>query len=722
MPERTRATLTRIFRWLILICPLALLIPGSALQAADTIIPDTFRMVAENELFRLYVDSTNLAFKLLDQRSGYLWHSGIDERLEEDRLNRSWLAFARSGISIEYLDRRASRTRISIENATHTLDVTDIERGIAARVTFEDFGITVGLRLQLEADGVRVELPFVDIQEANPDFRLSRVYVYPFLGATRGASIPGYMLLPDGVGSLVHFAESSRARNMFIGRYYGPDLGMLGIQPYNPEIRPAYPLTMPVYGLVHHEGQHALVSIVESGAAYGELNIHPSGIITNFNFLHHTFVYNETYFQATNRSGAGVTVVQRQTNRFDAVVRYRFLTGQQADYVGIARSYQQYLVERGRLRSQPASNPAMPIRLEFLAGDKEKVLTWHRFIPMTTIAQVNDILDRLQIANPEVIFYGWQPLGASTMPPESLSIESSIGSLRDLEALANRIASDGGHFSLYLDPQGALWGEHGYSARTELAMAITNLALQGYGRLAYYYFTLDALSQRYQTFTDRLPAQLNASLALDNIGFTLYSDYRHNPPFNREQAIAAYQRLLSETSGHRGLYRPNDYFFSLAQAYYDLPIDDNGYIFTTETVPFLPILLSGHIPYFGEALNFSSNLSEDLLRHVEYGVYPSYFLTQESTSNLLNTRSSWIYTSSYAQWGSQVQRSYAWMNALLAPVRGQPIIAHQKLTQDVSLTTYANGRQILVNYGDQPFTYAGRQVNAKDAMLLEDGS
>lgn len=717
-----RSALTMIFRRVALLSLLALLIPVSALRAADTAIPETFRMVAENEQFRLYVDSTNLAFKLLDQRSGYLWHSGIDERLEEDRLNRSWLAFARSGISVEYLDRRASRTRISIENATHTLDVTDIEHGIAARVTFEDFGITVGLHLQLEADGVRVELPFVDIQEANPDFRLSRVYVYPFLGATRGASIPGYMLLPDGIGSLVHFAESSRARNMFVGRYYGPDLGMLGIQPYNAEIRPAYPLTMPVYGMVHNEGQHALVSFIESGAAYGELHLHPSGIITNFNFLHHAFVYNETYFQATNRSGAGVTVVQRHTNRFDAVVHYRFLTGDQANYVGIARSYQDYLLQAGRLGSHPVSNPAMPIRLEFLAGDKEKVLTWHRFIPMTTITQIADILDRLQIPNPELIYYGWQPLGASSMPPDSLLIESGIGSLRDLETLADRVASDGGHFSLYLDPQGALWGEHGYSARTELAMAITNVAMQGYGRLAYYYFTLDALSQRYRTFTDRLPAQLNASLALDNIGFMLYSDYRQNPPFNREQAIAAYQRLLSEAPAHRGLYRPNDYFFSLAQAYYDMPISDNGYIFTTQTVPFLPVVLAGHIPYFGEVLNFSSNLREDLLRHVEYGVYPSYFLTQEPTSDMLNTYSAWIYTSSYEQWGSQVQRSYAWMNALLAPVRGQPIIAHQKLTRDVSLTTYANGRQVLVNYGDQPFAYAGRQVDAKDALLLEDGS
>ncbi|MCA9891233.1 MAG: hypothetical protein KC546_22805, partial [Anaerolineae bacterium] len=63
-------------------------------------IPASYEMVAENDLFQLYVDSATLAFKVLDKRSGYVWHSGIDEVLEDDRLNRSWTAFALSGISI----------------------------------------------------------------------------------------------------------------------------------------------------------------------------------------------------------------------------------------------------------------------------------------------------------------------------------------------------------------------------------------------------------------------------------------------------------------------------------------------------------------------------------------------------------------------------------------------------------------------------------------------
>jgi len=684
-------------------------------------IPPSYTQVAENELFQLYVDSSTLAFKLLDKRSHYLWHSGIDELQPGDRLNRSWQAFAKSGLSIEYLDEKAVNKRVSITNAEHTLEVTPVAQGVSARLTFQEYGITVGVNVQLEADGVRVEVPSASIREEKPQqFRLGLLYVYPFLGATRGGSTPGYMLLPDGAGSLIRFADSTKAKNMFYGRYYGPDLGMIASLPYDPRINRPLPISFPVFGMVHGEGRNAFLAVVEQGAAYGELEAHPAGILTNFNFIYNAFIYNQAYFQATNRSGAGVTTIQRQTNAFDVVVHYRFLSGQAADYVGLARSYQRYLLEKGLLRQNSVSNPNIGIRLEFLGGDKEKVLLWHRFVPMTTIRQMREILTGLQVANPEVIYYGWQPLGASTMPPTSLKLERRLGNLSDLSALATQITADGGRFSLYLDPQAALWGEGGYSPRNDLALAITNLNLEGYNRDVNYYFTFDALQRRYAALAGDVASQATVGLALDGIGSMLYSDFRESRPLNREQTIQAYRTLLEASPLPLSFYRPNAYLFNLAQAYYDMPLGDNGYTYTSEAVPFLPIVLAGYLPYYGPALNFSSNPQGDLLRHADFGIYPSYFLTYEATAKMLNTRSSWIYTSSYEQWGDQIRQTYRWLNALLAPVRGQAIVARQKLAEGVFATTYANGKQIVVNYTERPFVRGGMTVGAKDALLVEN--
>ena len=131
--------------------------PRSVSANSSTQIPETYQMAAENDLFELHIDHATLAFKLLDKRSGYVWHSGIDELQEEDRLNRSWQAFAQSGLSIEYLDSKAISKRISLSNTEHLLEITAVESGISAQVTFPEYGISLAVRLLLDVDGIRVD-------------------------------------------------------------------------------------------------------------------------------------------------------------------------------------------------------------------------------------------------------------------------------------------------------------------------------------------------------------------------------------------------------------------------------------------------------------------------------------------------------------------------------------------------------------------------------------
>jgi hypothetical protein len=59
------------------------------------------------------------------------------------------------------------------------------------------------------------------------------------------------------------------------------------------------------------------------------------------------------------------------------------------------------------------------------------------------------------------------------------------------------------------------------------------------------------------------------------------------------------------------------------------------------------------------------------------------------------------------------------MNALLAPVIGEEIVAREVLQPGVVATTYANGKQVLVNYTNQTVQIEGTTVNALDAALRE---
>jgi hypothetical protein len=683
-------------------------------------IPDAFTLVGENDNFQLYADPATLAFKVVDKRSGYVWHSNLDEVSEEDELNRTWAAFATSGISIDYLDQEADDERASITSAEHVIDFNQIDQGFEATLTFVEPSITLAVTVQLEPDGVRVDVPFDSVREEDPEFRLGLLHLYPFFGATRADGVSGYMFIPDGAGTLIGLAAETKARNMFLGRYYGPDLGMISNLPFDPTTNRPYQLSIPVLGMVHGEKENAFIAVVEKGASYGELRAHPAGVTTQFNFLYNAFIYNQSYFQATNRSGAGVTTLQPSTNAFDVVVHYRLLTGATGDYVGMARSYQDYLVENGRLRQQLDTSEDIGVRLEFLGAEREKVLFWHRSIPVTTLAQMSDILGQLDVNNPEVIYYGWQRGGANSMYPPALAVDQSLGTQGQLVSFAEEIAAANGRLHLYVDPQAALRDVGGYSRRHDLALSITNDNLRGANRHKFnYYLNTDALGERYRSLTRAISNTLEAGLALDGIGFTLYSDFRNDRVLNREAAIQRYQEILAETGNDTAFYLPNDYMFPHMRAYYDMPLTDSDYLYTTEAVPFLQIALGGYVPMYGRALNFSPNLRADLLRHADFGVYPSYFLTHAPTSTLLRTSSAWIFSSSYEQWGPEVRENYQWLNALLAPVKGQQVVAREMLSRGVYATTYSNGMQIVVNYNSAPYTQGGLVVDPEDAIIRE---
>ncbi|HYN87501.1 MAG TPA: DUF5696 domain-containing protein, partial [Ardenticatenaceae bacterium] len=455
-------------------------------------IPDTYTQVGENDDFQLYANPETLAFKVVDSRSGYVWHSNLDEVTEEDDLNRTWTAFATSGISIDYLDDEADEERASITAAEHSIDFNPIDQGFEATVTFVEPSISLLVRVQLEPAGVRVEVPFDSISEADPAFRLGLLHLWPFFGATREDSVAGYMFIPDGAGTLVRLAAETKATNMFYGRYYGDDLGMIATLPWDPTLNRPFQISIPVIGMVHGEKENAFLTVVEKGASYGEIRAHPAGVTTNFNFVYNTFIYNQSYFQATNRSGAGVTVLQPATNAFDVVMHYRLLTGDDSDYVGMARSYQAYLVEKGMLQERPDPGADIGIRLEFLGVEKERVLFWWRSIPVTTIAQMRDIVGELDVRNPEVVYFGWQPGGPFSMYPVALALDAALGTPAQLNSFAQELAAANGRLNLYLDPQAALREVGGYSTRDDLAMAITNENLLGYNRYKVnYYFNME---------------------------------------------------------------------------------------------------------------------------------------------------------------------------------------------------------------------------------------
>ena len=83
-------------------------------------------------------------------------------------------------------------------------------------------------------------------------------------------------------------------------------------------------------------------------------------------------------------------------------------------------------------------------------------------------------------------------------------------------------------------------------------------------------------------------------------------------------------------------------------------MEDSGYFFTDETIPFYQMVVHGLIPYSGDPQNLFYDPQLQYLKMVEYGYMPYYQFTMNYSDDLKDTYYSDLFSSSYNTGGSTV--------------------------------------------------------------------
>ena len=149
------------------------------------------------------------------------------------------------------------------------------------------------------------------------------------------------------------------------------------------------------------------------------------------------------------------------------------------------------------------------------------------------------------------------------------------------------------------------------------------------------------------------------------------------------------------------LEEPASYLWKNADAFLDMPLGSSDYMYVNEEIPFLSMVLKGIIPMYSDYVNFESNKQEFLLQMVEAGVYPSFYLTYENSSDLLYTNSSNLFSTEYSTYKDTVADYDKQLREVNAKTEGAYIVKHEKLDNGVTIVTYDNGVKIYVNYTDK---------------------
>lgn len=680
---------------------------------------DGFTLAASNKDLSLYVDENSLAIKLRNETTGYVWSSTLDT-MEDHRLNETWRNFVHSAVTIDYVISDDNSSRESLTSNNSQVDFRLIDQGFQADIEFASSGIQIQLEVRLEDADLVVTVHNDSIYEPT-DVRLIAMQLYPFFGATKEGDVPGYMFIPDGAGALIRFGETGIPMTTpFRAMIYGQDYG-LGSGTVTTLNQP-HVVRMPVYGMVHGINQNAFLTIIESGDHYAELIAYTAGLFTEFNWITPTFHYRQGYFQPTTRDaarGPTISMLQETRNHFDIKMRHRILSDDDANYVGMALSYQERLVELGILTPLEDMGPMM--RLEFFGGEMEEGFLWNNIIAMTPIRDIPVFIDRLQAENVNeflVTYMGWARGGFSNSFPNRSRFERSLGNRSDVNQVVEILAEQNIPLYFHTNFSSVNRGANRLFGGPRIAQQINTRPI---GNLLN---PRDALSQARSDLTNFSRYGIE-NLAIWVTTSMLYSTWEHGFEATRTENIAyTYEllELLSEGNINKtALYVPSAPFWSRTRRYFDIPMTASGYLFATDTVPFLHIVLRGYIDYYAPVSNFSANSRAELLRSIEFGAYPSFLLTSEPSHLLADTPSRDIFTSEFDVWEATIVDYYALVVETLGYVRGERIVAREILAPGVVKVSYSNDVQIVVNYTSRTFNHPGITVEAEDFLVIQGG-
>lgn len=700
--------------------------------AAGEEISSEYKKVTENDSYELYLYEPSMSVILRNKETGALLRSTLDEKDNDGRNNNTWTAYMQSGIVITAIKGTTDTYQVDLIGSPNDITYTYNDHGFSAKIYFKEYEFGLTVNVSLEENSLAVEVPDSSIIEESKDSYIGTVSLFPLMGYSYLDDKEGYMFIPDGNGALIYLDDKDgRYTTGFSQMIYGSDIGfsdsytetlMWGM--YD-TVKDTQHVLAPVFGMMHTSDKLGYLAVVEEGEERASIEAHPNGVMVNYNRCFAKFLLRRTYVQPLNNSNSG-TMINVETDRThsDLKVRYLLLAGEKADYSGMAVAYRNYLLDNELISARDTSYKT---RVDFLGSDREQFLLFTKAVPMTTTKQIREMYEEFQAAGVEsllTVYKGWQKGGIYHVPITKYKADGSIGGTGSLTELIKDAAEQAYDIYLYND---ALYANPAVQNTTFSAMKRINkrrLEIKTYARV---YDVLNYLQPTktvtlLDKFTDSYTKKGVANLALSGITNNLFSYSNSGNYYNRFDCAETYGGLVNTIDAETNLIleKPFQYLWKNTEAFLDMPMGSSNYMYVDEEIPFLSMVLKGILPMYGDYVNFEANKNEFRLQLVESGVFPSFYLTYENSSDLIYTDSSDLYSTQYETYKDEVIAYDKEFRELAQKLEGALILRHEKLQNQVNKVTYDNGTVIYINYSKNAVTADGFTVDAVSYKVVSE--
>ena len=588
----------------------------------------------------------------------------------------------------------------------------------------------VSMIYTLEGNDLVVKLPYSELRY-KADYPVTYLSPLPMFGAA-GTDEDGFLFIPEGGGAIIRYNNGKLSQSAYYANLYGWDYGVQRKEAVS-ETKNAFP----VFGATHDGG--SFICIMEGASSYAGVNADISGRYNSYNTVYAKYnVLHAEQFNVSAKTAQLVYMYEKEVPDDSIVQRYRFINSDQ--YIDMATAYGDYLRETQPMLAQAQAGESIPVNIELIGAINKKIVKFgmpvDSVVAVTTFRQAQDILNELTSASIKGLslrMTGWCNGGIRQKVLTRVRTLNELGGVNALSQLAQDAKAQGA--DLYLDGI-SCFAYHsnlfdGFMPYSDAARFATReqVHLYPYDRVTYqpaewledYYLVRPEYAAKGSTnLINFLNSQSVSGVAFRDIGNLLSADYYSRDLVTREKVKQMNIDTMKEAAaaGEKVMIKEgNDYAVPYADRITDMNLTGQAYAIIDERIPFYQIALHGMKDFTGKAINLSGDYQTMLLECAEYGAGLNFTFMAENTRVLADTTYSCYSASGYAYWKEQVIPMIQRYQQEMAGLNQQRITGHDWVDEEVSVTTYADGTKVYVNYGSSEFAQEGVTVPARDYMV-----
>ncbi len=682
-----------------------------------------YQKIAEDGGLELYLNSTDGMFCLKNSAAENAWYSSNINAEEDPMAGRMIKLQMQSAMIIYYYDAKTGETSNTNSNTGAEIEIGKRENGFCVWYTYEYLSATIPLEIYLENGSLVADIDFGKAVFRDENILITRFELLPYFCHAQAAD-NGYLFIPDGSGAIINFNNGKEALSYYERRIYGEEptdeTAEFALKTQNQAI------ALPVFGV--KKGENAILAIAEDGAENGFINAY-----TNYQKSSVANVYSS--YNLT--SSMNYSIGSQESIVYDKYgisskrlkMRYYLLSGEDANYSGMARKYREYLGNKYSFVYKPSKTTLFA---EFYGGVAKKVshlgFITTDIIPLTTASEATDIISKLSDkgVKPIVSYRNWNTAELKNSNVNSFKLSSNLekgGKLKKLSisydmalSVYNLTEYSGGN--IFSNMSAASFSLMGLPFKWDNFSIGTLADTSGsYNRTAGNKLKDNGIKLIKQTAKKDFSA-----MAFSDIANSLYCDYREERYYRADIARVCCEILeyADKNLDKVMLSRPNSYAIEYADFIFNTPISHSNHELLDESVPFYAIAISGLVDYAAPAFNSSNNGDDADLLSIISGCMPSYSWMNEKETVLMGTELSRLSNVNYKATFNEAVDNAKLYSEIKSATGKSAIYSQGYLEKDLSVTEYENGTCVYVNLSDSQKTLPnGDSLAAKSCIVIK---